>query len=261
MIQQTNLDLSVLAHAHVRLNNHPLYAAIQTREDLRFFMKYHVYPVWDFMSLLKYLQNHIAPAHVPWAPVGSSSVRYFINQIVLGEESDEGLPDSTGRPTYASHFELYCDAMREIGADPSDVLQFSRVATQQGIEAGFALGIVPEAAQHFMASTFSFLATGEAHIVASAFAFGREHIIPEMFRSLLAKMGITEQDAPIFHYYMKRHIHLDEDFHAPMALKMVNELIGGSAEKSREAERAAHTAIEARLALWDGVLTAMHQRS
>jgi hypothetical protein len=258
MPQQTKeFDASVIARLHEPLNQHPVYAAVQTLEDLRIFMAHHVYPVWDFMSLLKSLQRHIAPATQPWKPHGSPAVRFFINQIVLGEESDEGLPDAEGNPTYASHFELYCDAMREVGANPAPAIRFAEIAADKGVESAFASEAVPAASLEFMRTTFDFIATNKPHVIGAAFAIGREHIIPEMFRALLAKMNIDRAQAPVFHYYLDRHIHLDEDFHAPLSLRMVNELIGGDPVKHAEAEAAAVAAVQARIRLWDGTLGAL----
>lgn len=247
----------VIGHLHTPLEQHRLYGSLRTPDDLRTFMTHHIYSVWDFMSLLKALQGHIAPSTQPWTPRGSAAVRYFINAIVLGEESDEGLPDAHGQPTWASHFELYCTAMREIGADPEPAIHFAEVAAQQGIEAAFALPGTPPAALDFMRSTFGFIATGKPHVIGAAFALGREHIIPEMFRTLLNRMGIAREQAPAFHYYLDRHIHLDEDFHAPLALRMVNELIDGDEIRFAEAQAAAIAAVEARLRFWDGVLGAL----
>lgn len=78
-----------------------------------------------------------------------------------------------------------------------------------------------------------------------------------MFRSLLAGMRINERAAPAFHHYLKRHIDLDQDLHAPLALQMINELIGGDAANLREAENVAYSAVAARVALWDGVVAAI----
>lgn len=258
MPQQTKeFGADVIARLHQALNQHPVYAAVQTVEQLRVFMAHHVYPVWDFMSLLKSLQQQIAPATQPWKPHGSPAVRFFINQIVLGEESDEGLPDADGKPTYASHFELYCDAMREVGANPEPAIRFSEIAADKGIEAAFASQAVPAPALEFMRTTFDCIATNKPHAVGAAFAIGREHIIPAMFRALLAKMNIGRAQAPVFHYYLDRHIHLDEDFHAPLSLRMVNELIGGDPVKHAEAEAAAVAAVQARIRFWDGTLGAL----
>lgn len=248
-----------IAALHDPLNRHPLYPAVQSLDDLRLFMEHHIYSVWDFMSLLKTLQHQIAPTSVPWKPRGSPEVRFFINQIVVGEECDDGLPDADGNPTHASHFELYCDAMREVGADPAPAIRFAEVAADRGFEAALALNVAPPAAREFMRTTFGFIATGKPHVAGAAFALGREHIIPEMFRALLRKMNITADQAPAFHFYLERHIHLDEDFHAPLALRMVNELIGGDKAKLTEAEAAAVAAVKARIGFWDGVQVALAQ--
>jgi hypothetical protein len=257
MSQTTVFSPEIVADLGTPLNAHPLYAAVQSLDDLRTFMAHHIYSVWDFMSLLKCLQGHIAPTTLPWKPRGNAEVRFFINQIVVGEECDDGLPDAAGNPTHASHFELYCDAMREVGADPAPAIRFAAVAADQGIDAALALGIAPPAAVAFMRSTFGFIATGKPHIPGAAFALGREHIIPAMFRALLGKMGIDAKTAPAFHFYLERHIHLDEDFHAPLALRMVNELIGGDAAKLAEAQAAARQAVQARITFWDGVQKAL----
>lgn len=257
---KTSFDVSVLNPLRHKLDNHPVYGAVHSIEDLRVFMSHHVFSVWDFMSVVKYLQQEIAPATYPWRPRGLPSVRYFINQLVLEEESDQGLPDAEGKPTYASHFELYCGAMKEVGADPSVVLKFVDKAANEGIAPAFAMKLAPEASLQFMKSTFGFLSSGKPHVVAAAFALGREHIIPGMFRAFLQRMSITEQDASTFHFYLNRHIHLDADFHGPISLQLLDELCAGDAGRLKEAEAAARAAIEARLQFWDGILAALDSR-
>jgi hypothetical protein len=116
---------------------------------------------------------------------------------------------------------------------------------------------VPAASAAFTRQTFAFIDSGNPHEVAAALALGREHIIPCMFRAILDKIQVTDQQAPIFHYYLNRHIHLDEDFHAPLSLRLLNSLCGGDAEKQQQAVAAAQKAVEARLAFWDGVLEAL----
>jgi hypothetical protein len=238
-----------------QLEDHPVYAAIHDIADLRLFMEHHVYSVWDFMSLIKYLQGRIAPTTYPWVPGGDGDVRRFINELVLEEESDEALPG--GDQQFGSHFELYCMAMREIGADADAPLRFIERVRHDGIAAALAHPEVPAPSRDFTTRTFAFIDSDKPHTVAAALALGREHIIPCMFRALLSRIGIGEQDAPAFHYYLKRHIHLDEDFHAPLSLRLLNGLCGDDQSRHDEAEAAGREAVAARIRFWDGVLAAI----
>lgn len=236
-----------------RLENHPVYEAVATVEDLRCFMEHHVYSVWDFMSLIKYLQSVIAPTRYPWTPVGDGSVRRFINELVLEEESDETqIPGH-----YASHFELYHKAMAEIGADTAVSARFVEMAREQGIVRALLLPGMPKPSQQFTSKTFEIINADKPHQVAAALALGREHIIPCMFRSILKRIAVSDSQAPIFHFYLNRHIHLDEDFHAPLSLRLLNSLCAGDAVKLEEAINAANVAVTARLEFWDGVLAAI----
>jgi hypothetical protein len=209
------------------------------------------------MSLIKYLQARLAPPVMPWVPGNTSAaVKHFINSLVLEEESD--CLSATGEtPVYASHFELYCRAMQEVGADPAVPRQFVELVAEQGIEPALQSELAPVASRRFMATTFDFIRQDKAHVVAAALALGREHVIPQMFRAFLGRMGIDEQQAPVFHFYLNRHIHLDEDFHGPLSLQLVHELCAGDGARFEEAEQAAIQALEARLAFWDGVLDAI----
>jgi hypothetical protein len=238
----------------VKLEAHPIYASVRTLDDLRVFMQHHVYSVWDFMSLIKYLQNEVAPARWPWTPRGDASVQRFINELVLEEETDLALPGQEG---HTSHFMLYLAAMREIGADADIPAGFVQKVAEQGIDAALGSGLAPAPSAAFTRSTFDFLASGKPHTVAAALALGREHVIPSMFRAFLSRMGVSEAEAPSFHYYLNRHVHLDEDFHAPLSLRLLAALCGDDASKWREAEVAAEAAVNARILFWDGVLKAL----
>jgi hypothetical protein len=247
------MDISYLTSARSRLNKHSVYHSLKSIEQLKCFMSHHVFPVWDFMSLAKFLQSTVAQTNVPWIPFGDPSVRRFINEIILEEESDIGLPDSEGRDTYASHFELYCQAMEEVGASAEKPREFIKMVKEHGINSALQMSDIPKPAQNFMQKSFEFIASGKPHVVAAAFALGREHVIPGMFREILAKMHIGKDRAPTFHYYLERHIHLDETSHAPLSLKMLESLCGGSTEYLHEAQEAACQAVEARIQFWTGV--------
>lgn len=243
----------IIASFKNRLEDHPIYEAVATIEDLQCFMEHHVYSVWDFMSLIKYLQSVVAPTTYPWVPRGDASVRRFINELVLEEESDK-----THVPgEFSSHFELYHRAMTEIGADTGPSATFIKIAGEKGIDDALAMVRIPEPSRAFTSKTFQFIRDNKPHQVAAALALGREHIIPGMFRSILQRIGVTDQQAPIFHFYLNRHIHLDEDFHAPLSLRLLNGLCDGDERRIEEAVAAATIAVNARIDFWDGVLEAI----
>ncbi len=250
------LNLEHLEPLRAQLDTHALYGAIQRIEDLRIFMRHHVFSVWDFMSLIKYLQRTIAPIALPWRPISEPSLRYFINQLVQEEESD-AVPLVSGEVLYASHFELYCRAMDEVGADSSFPRRFLELVAECDLDTALYSELVPLPARYFCETTFCFIREDKPHLVAAALALGRETLIPGMFRRFLERMGIGEKQAPVFHAYLKRHIHLDEDFHGPLAMRLLEMLCGGDPERIEEAETAAEEAICARIRFWDGVLAAI----
>jgi phage FluMu protein gp41 len=81
-----------------------------------------------------------------------------------------------------------------------------------------------------------------------------------MFRQFLSRMAIGPEEAPDFHYYLNRHIHLDEDFHGPLSMRLLTTLCGDDPKRIEEAEAAAEEAICARIRFWDGVLNAIESR-
>jgi hypothetical protein len=232
------------------LLHHSIYTEVDSLDRLRQFMQMHVFAVWDFMSLVKRLQNEVTCRSLPWLPPIRAQVARFANEVVLGEESDLG-PD--GKPT--SHFELYLGAMDEIGADTAVARSFTdKLARgEQWPVALKELGVLPGITD-FVKGTLQCAIHGSVVEVASYFFFGREDVIPEMFKRLLKLWDHGEIEVPYFAYYLKRHIELDGDSHGPWAREMLMTLAGRDERSWKQATCAAERAITSRIKLWDSVL-------
>lgn len=236
-----------------RLGNHPLFARMKSIDDFRCFMCHHVYAVWDFMCLLKALQEVVTCTRSPWVPTGDARVRRLINEICLDEESDE-LAD--GR--CFSHFELYLEAMNEAGASTRAATSFVD-ALRSGKSVIDALhdADAPEAAREFVRHTMDVIESGSPHRIAAAFTIGREEAIPGMFPAIVDAVVREQPALTTFHTYLQRHIELDGDKHGPLGMQMLAQLCGDDATRWREAEASALAALDARSRLWDGVAEAL----
>lgn len=174
----------------------------------------------------------------------------MINEIVLAEETDLNL---NGHPT--SHFEMYLEAMEEVGADTTRFHGFLYAVTDiLSVQRALATSQLNRAEHQFLSFTFQTIASAEMHRVASAFTFGRESIIPEMFLQVIA--GANGQGLELYPkltYYLQRHIEVDGDEHGPMAMEMITELCGTDQNLWNDVLEVAISALQNRLALWDDV--------
>lgn len=230
-------DSKQIQEYRLLLENHSLLVTntIQSISDLKIFMEHHVFAVWDFMSLIKTLQHNVCPSTTLWMPTkgNRNRVARMINEIVLAEESDI-TSDGIGS---MSHFDLYLQAMVEIGADITNILKFLQSQNFNDI---------PEGSRQFVESTFNTIKQGP-HCVAASFCYGRETVIPTMFKRILRQLNISSVNAPKFYYYLQRHIEIDGEDHGPKAENLIEYFCDNDPLKALEAEKAAIDAINARI--------------
>ncbi len=245
---------AAIAPGRERLLAHPVYARLTSKRAVQVFMEHHCYAVMDFMCLLKSLQQRLTVVAVPWFPPASADAARFINEIVLGEECDVA-PDGG----YISHYELYVRAMREAGADASRVEHLVElVRNYQHYRRALTQAKVPAAAAAFVTDSVSLCLTGKTHEVAAYFLFGRENLIPDMFRKIVERLRASgERGFDGLVYYLDRHIEIDGGAHGPAAERLLVHLVGGEPRRWSEAQRAAERAIANRLKLWDAIAAAL----
>ena len=188
--------------------------AITSIADLQLFIEHHVFAVWDFMLLLKTLQQHLAPSGVPWVPPSHPEITGLVNSLVAEEECDL-LPESLGGPLHLSHFAIYRRAMVEIGADTAVIDAVLQLATCGDLPSALRHGGIPPPAARFLCTIQALIASGEVHAPAAVFAYGRKLLVPDLFRGLFDRLTVLELPCPTFRWYLERHIALDGDSHGP----------------------------------------------
>ena len=236
------------------LLNHPIYGHIDSLAALRVFMEHHIFAVWDFMSLLKELQRRLCCTTVPWFPSGQPLGCRLVNEIVLGEESDED-----GHGGFTSHFELYRRAMSGCGGNTAAIDQFlEAIRAGKSVTTALDFASVPDSVRHFVRQTFAVIEDGGVCAISSFFTFGREDLLPDLFRRIVNELNVqTCGGLEDFRYYLNRHIGLDEEEHGPMASRLITLLCGNDEGCWQEAQEAAVQALEARKDLWDEMLAAI----
>ena len=229
------------------VGDHPVYGAVSTTDDLTVFMEHHVWAVWDFMNLLKAIQQRFTSTLIPWTPRGDANMRRFINEIVLEEESDKQPHDG-----YGSHFEIYLAAMVQVGASTDQIDRFiERLDAADSFDDALAVSGCPPAVRDFLATTWHAARASDAELVA-AFTFGRETVVPPMFRQFLARSGALEH-ATMLRYYLERHVELDGDSHGGLAEYLLASICGDDVASWQLAEASARRCLDARARLWDAV--------
>ena len=112
---------------------------------------------------------------------------------------------------------------------------------------------IPPAAARFLTTTQVLIQDGESHALAAAFAYGRELLVPDLFRALLKRLQALALPCPTLCWYLERHIALDGDSHGPLAEAMVLALVGDDAKAMQRVEQVKRQVIEDRKRFWDAL--------
>ena len=236
----------------MELRCYSLPQAITSIAGLRLFMEHHVFAVWDFMLLLKTLQQHLAPSGVPWVPPTHPEIAGLVNSLVAEEECDL-LPENLGGPLHLSHFAIYRRAMVEIDANTAVIDAVLQQASRGDLAGAVRHRGIPPPSARFLRTTQELISSGELHALAAAFAYGRELLVPDLFRGLLDRLTVLELPCPTLRWYLERHIVLDGDSHGPLAETMVLTLAGNDPAAHQTVQTVRRQVLADRSAFWDAI--------
>lgn len=247
-----------------KLRDHALYSAITKLDHVKEFMQGHMVCVWDFMTLVTKLQEHFTCCTVPWKLKSSALTRRFINEVVLGEESDTDQNDQA-----ISHYELYYKAMKDLGASTDTIDKVTDVVekyydNKQKLIAELKKIDVPVYLRDQVVFTLDTAINGKIHETAALFTYGRENLIPDMFLGILhhmrdSEMATKDETLDTLIFYLDRHVEVDGEDHGPISRALVSDIAVDNDEKWEEIYQASKKALELRIAVWDGLLAAVNK--
>ncbi len=232
-----------------KINKHPLFKNNLNKNEVKLFMETHVFAVWGFMSLLKKIQKKITPQNIPWVPNENTKngLANFVNEIILGEESD--YIDGIG---YISHFEIYLLAMKNIDANPNELMKFIKLNKKSNkISTNLQKINVCKEVKDFLKHDLKIASSGSLSQLVGVFTLGREKVIPNMFKYILQSLN-DDVKIKYLRAYLERHISVDGERHGPLSVSLLNNVCHNP-NLMCEAYKSAITSLELRLKVWDKV--------
>lgn len=231
-----------------KLQQHPAFNSIQSLAELKIFSAYHIFLVWDYMSLLKSLQTQLTCIQTPWKPVQSPHIRYLINSLVLKEESDIAADGN-----YASHYEMYRDAMQAMNADTGlmDNLM-AHIETNMPVIKAIELSNIPGPLKDFLEYTFWVVQKSSLHEQAAVLCYGREGFGHQLlYHKVVALQGNHTDELQPLIYYLRHKNEINEKYHSQLSAILLEQLCGDDEKNWHEATKAANQSLRNRIRLFD----------
>lgn len=226
-------DETAVSHAYEFLND---VSSLQT------FMKSYAFVVWDYMCLLKTLQNRVTCVTVPWVPSEQPNLTMAINRLVCREEAD-----TVADGLILSRFELFLKAMVEVGADTTPILAFLN-GLKRGRHPLDALATlpIPAGTKAFLSNNIS-LYKEDTYRVAAAFLYGHTDMA-----SLALRRAMLDIEAELgkscywLRLYLTRVLDHTDCIHGPVIRNLLAEICGNSSDKWKGASESAKNAFKIR---------------
>jgi len=202
--------------------NHKMFKNLNNLENIKIYSEFQIWCVWDFMSILKKVQNLIFTNDIMWLPPKNPNVGAAFYKLIESEETDLG--HKSGDLNRASHFQSFLASMKQMGADTTKIDNFIEYV-REGLELETALtkAGASEKTKKFLLTNRELIEESPYNAI-SIITLTRENFLPAVFKSLMS--NVKEEDKiELFVWYHKRHIHLDTVLHGPLSELIFNEYV------------------------------------
>lgn len=230
------------------LEKHKLYEHLNTQQALRFFMERHFICAWGYHAILRSIDRELSSTPLVLFSHDVKEALRLVSEIILDEEVAD-----LGDGRLASHFELYLEAMQDLGCDLTNILDFL-----DGLDAGLS---VVEAARNagLEDEVVNYAAYIEQtillpiHVRAVSLFYEGEPYLPD---SLLIKLSThgPKIKAERLLDYLERHIEGIKHPGFSPAARLVELFCGVDSERNDAAEKMAERVLRLRIELWNDIL-------
>jgi hypothetical protein len=227
------------------LENHKLYERVNDEQSLRLFVEHHVICVWSYNYLLREIHQELVSLIHPLNSQSQKEAIRLASELILEEEVEEQQDGSL-----LSHFEIYLEAMQDLGANISPIVSFFDLQDSgQNWQTALKHARFPTAVSRY-ARKMSRFAQAPLHERAAALFYEGEPFIPDSFLLRLGQLDSSVKVGRLLDYF-ERHI---EGLKRPgfsASGRLVEILCSNDEQMSREAEQAAEEAMKNRVELWN----------
>src|SRR5271154_3256571 len=107
--------------------------------------------------------------------------------------------------------------MSQCGADTTPIDRFiDEMRHGTTVRVALAAADIADCVRRFVLQSFDVIDGENVCALASAFTFGREDLLPDLFQRIVDRLNLeTGGGLEVFRYYLQRHIGLDGDEHGP----------------------------------------------
>jgi len=205
-----------------RIINHKMFKRLNTIDNIAIYAEFQIWCVWDFMSILKRVQNLIFSNDIIWIPPRNPELGYDFYRLISTEETDIAPKESTNKR--ASHFHSFIAAMNQMGADTTRINNFlNELRKGNSLKDSLEKVKANEKIIEFLMLNNKLIISNPLNSV-SLLTLTRENFLPAVFKSIMNNIE-EASNISLFIWYHKRHILLDEGIHGPISDLIYNEFI------------------------------------
>lgn len=210
------------------IKNHDIKNVISSIEDIQVCSEKCIFSIWDYFTLSKYLESSLRNFNFVWLPNKNAESIKKLTNLINKEEFDYDINGNI-----KSHFEMFIEAMEEIAADTSDILNIINHSKYINLIEEINLVNYNTDISIYNKYIYSTIKTGKPHLMAGILAYSKDFLITDLLIKKLNEIDSTKKFKKL-HHILNRIKLSNSNKNKEILLQIVSNLIGDDKEKLEE---------------------------